>query len=191
MLTTKKLFQTLADYNNPSAVESHGPYKCKRSPWFGEGYYFWDSFVQLAHWWGKIGYGNSYIICQIIYPYNDEDFFDITGSNIEQLKDFHDFIIEYFGSLDAEYTIPQVIELMKFRTNLTENFIGIRGRGKHKIDIPENNIPIKYGKPYVYELFPPIQVCFFDNKVLKGYDFKVIHPDKYVCQDMDMTDTTI
>lgn len=191
MLTNKKLFQTLADLENPTEVESHGPYKCRRAPWFGEGYYLWDSFIQLAHWWGRIGYGNSYMIGQIEYPYNDEDFFDITGSNIEQLQDFHECIIEYFGSLDAKYTIPQVIELMKSRTNLTDVFLGIRGRGKHKMDIPENNVPIKYGKSYVYELFPPIQICFFDNTVLNKYKFRIIHPEKYVNQDMDMTDTTI
>lgn len=192
-IQNKNLYQTLEDRNNPNEVECHGPYKCCRSPWFGEGYYFWDSYIRLAHWWGKIGYNGSYIICKMEYQYEPTDFFDITGSNIEHLTDFRDCIVEYFGSLNADYTIPQVIELLKSRTNLTNVFKGIRGRGNHRMnDLPENNIPFKKGKQYVFELYPPIQICFFENSAFIGYEFKIIYPFKYANQCVeDMTDTMI
>ena len=48
----KKIFQTLEDRNNPDEVESQGPFICTNNPWLGKGYYFWDTFLDLAHWWG-------------------------------------------------------------------------------------------------------------------------------------------
>ena len=45
----KKIFQTLEDRNNPDEVESQGPFICTNNPWLGKGYYFWDTFLDLAH----------------------------------------------------------------------------------------------------------------------------------------------
>ena len=44
----KKIFQTLEDRNNPDEVESQGPFICTNNPWLGKGYYFWDTFLDLA-----------------------------------------------------------------------------------------------------------------------------------------------
>lgn len=189
----KILYQTLEDRDNPDEIENHGPYSCNKEPWFGEGYYFWDTFIQLAHWWGKIGYRSNYVIGRLFYPYNPENFFDITGANPGHLEDLQDCIKEYFGSLQAKYTISQVIELMKERTNLLEVYQGIRGRGIHITDIPENDIPLKTGNHYYrFELFPPIQICIFDKSSFQKYQFKIVWPKHYICDDApDMSTMTI
>ena len=50
----RTLFQAIKDLDNPDEIEQNGPFKCRREDaWLGEGYYFWDSFVELAHWWGR------------------------------------------------------------------------------------------------------------------------------------------
>lgn len=55
----------------------------------GFGYYFWDSIIGAAHWWGKQRYGeNNYIICQSFYDAHSDKYFDLVGNLLhkEQLK---------------------------------------------------------------------------------------------------------
>ena len=61
----RTLFQAIKDLDNPDEIEQNGPFKCRRKDaWLGEGYYFWDSFVELAQWWGRESLGNDYVICR-------------------------------------------------------------------------------------------------------------------------------
>lgn len=56
-MNDKTLYQTVEDRNNPSEIETEGPFLCVRNnAWLGRGYYFWDTFVELAHWWGNTIY---------------------------------------------------------------------------------------------------------------------------------------
>ena len=61
----KVLYQTVEDRGNPKEILNNGPFQCTRSPWLGNGYYFWDSFIELAHWWGRQGYHGQYVITKI------------------------------------------------------------------------------------------------------------------------------
>jgi len=73
---TRKIYQTLEDRNNPDVVENQGPFLCNRKDvWLGIGYYFWDSFIENAHWWGKEGarYKN-YFICESSFELNEIGF---------------------------------------------------------------------------------------------------------------------
>lgn len=45
----------------------------------GHGYYFWDSIIDAAHWWGKVHYGGHYIICQSFYDAHSDKLFDLLG----------------------------------------------------------------------------------------------------------------
>ncbi len=64
-MEAKSLFQTVEDRNNPWDIASKGPFLCSRSnAWLGEGFYFWDSFIELAHWWGNTVYGGKYVVCK-------------------------------------------------------------------------------------------------------------------------------
>ena len=143
--------------------------------------------------WGRIGYKGNYVIGRMFYPYDSENFFDITGARPDHLEDLQDCIKEYFGSLQEKYTISQVIELMKERTNLIYIYQGIRGRGIHVTDIPENSVPLKTGRHwYRFELFPPIQICIFAKSSFQKYQFKIVWPKDYICDDSpDMSTMTI
>lgn len=62
------IYQTLEDKDNDEEIERHGPYFCSvyeidgspkkgsKEPWLGGGYYFWDTRINDAHWWGRTVY---------------------------------------------------------------------------------------------------------------------------------------
>ena len=59
------IYQTVEDRGNPDYVEQHGPFICtNKNAWLGEGYYFWDTIIELAHWWGNLCYKDSRIYNQ-------------------------------------------------------------------------------------------------------------------------------
>ncbi len=57
------LYQTVSDRDNADYIEDNAPFRCERKDaWLGEGYYFWDTLIKNAHWWGEIAYNNEYVI---------------------------------------------------------------------------------------------------------------------------------
>jgi hypothetical protein len=75
----KTIYQTLENRGNLDFIENNGPFICKRNnAWLGTGYYFWESFIENAHWWGKEcnNYPNGYVICKAIYTENEEKCFN-------------------------------------------------------------------------------------------------------------------
>lgn len=62
------LYQTLEDRDNVDYVEANGPFLGNvRDRWLGKGYYFWDTFIDAAHYWGFVSYkvkGKDYIIAK-------------------------------------------------------------------------------------------------------------------------------
>lgn len=100
MLLTE-IFQTLEYRGNEQEVELHGPYFCssynddgsmkcvERQPWLGDGYYFWDSRVQDARWWGETVYPKTgYMVCKSLYDQHSELLYDLLGVT----KYFEEFV---------------------------------------------------------------------------------------------------
>lgn len=68
------IYQTLEDRQNYGEVEEHGPFFCYvrddngipksgvKEPWLGEGYYFWDTRITDAQWWGDTVYSQKDIL---------------------------------------------------------------------------------------------------------------------------------
>ena len=99
MSEIKILYQTLENRKNPEIIEKNGPFLCNwENTWLGDGYYFWDSFINNAHWWGKEArkYKDGYIICKSICDYNSIDCFDLVG-NTEHLQ----LLLEAFNTLSS------------------------------------------------------------------------------------------
>ncbi len=98
MATKKEVYQTLENRGtNLNKLVSEGPYLCNwENSWLGDGYYFWDTFIENAHWWGQEirKYPNGYIICKAICDYSDESCFDLAGNteHLKMLKDTYDFM---------------------------------------------------------------------------------------------------
>ncbi len=80
-----ELYQTLEDRNNVDEVERSGPFKCNRdTAWLGKGYYYWDTFIEYAHWWGDVVYRKNqheYLICQSTVEFNNENLYDLLEPN--------------------------------------------------------------------------------------------------------------
>lgn len=96
-----KIYQTLEHRNNNEEIENHGPYFCSlfyenkkiktgaKTPWLGEGYYFWDTRLENAKWWGETIYkSKGYVICQTLYDAHSPLLYDLLGD----LKSFDEFV---------------------------------------------------------------------------------------------------
>jgi len=95
-----KIYQTLEDRGNDEEIESHGPYKCLshtgngllkkgvKEPWLGEGYYFWDTRIEDAYWWGNVVYSRTgYVVCQTTYDQYSPMLFDMVG-RVDHYEEF-------------------------------------------------------------------------------------------------------
>ncbi len=186
-MTTKKLYQTLEDRNDDlDRLESNGPYPCDwENSWLGDGFYFWDSFIDNAHWWGKEirKYPNGYIICEAICDYNDITCCDLVG-NTEHLLMFYNTykLLESKGIADETTTVKRLIHYLKDDIKVF-NFEAIRVHG-----IRSKNYNSSFGltlnfenkKPSYLDFIPAIQICLYSKKSLNLRNYKIVYPDNYI-----------
>ena len=158
------------------SVEDHGPYFCSeryangilkkgiKEPWLGEGYYFWDTRIADARWWGDTVYSrNGYIICKTTYDQNSPLLYDLVGD----IRQFYEFIecAELIRKKLNLTTIkfPVVLAYMK-KENADFNYKAIRvwphpnTFGKTPVRFPDAKVVLC--KP------DKIQICFFDKTLL-------------------------
>lgn len=171
-----EIFQTLEDRQNYDEVERHGPYFCRshysdgtlkkgtKEPWLGEGYYFWDTRIKDAEWWGDTVYSQKgYIVCKTTYDQHSQLLYDLVG-NMQQFDEFVRCaeLIRKARNVES-IKFPVVLAYLK---RCTYNF-------KYKA-IRVWPLPKTYEKTSVY--FPDtkvvlgnpskIQICFFDKTLL-------------------------
>ena len=63
--TQINIYQAIAKRGeqNEDYFEKIGPIKCTNSKaWLGDGYYFWDTRIDDAHWWGQMSRGDYFIL---------------------------------------------------------------------------------------------------------------------------------
>lgn len=187
MNRTKTLYQTLEDRSNPVEIKNHGPYKCDRkNAWLGPGYYFWDTNIELAHWWGRLNYVD-YIIGKIDYFFDTSKIYDLLEP--ENLKDFREYANMLINSTDKKYTVSAVLKHMKLYSNF--KYKGVRMRGEHCTkDIKNNKLSLSVR--HYLDLIPPVQVCLFYEDDVKLYPFEIVHPAQYLVYNItDMSGMTI
>lgn len=188
----RRIFQTLND-ENPDNVEENGPFPCnEKNAWLHSGFYFWDQDIGIAHWWGKKGYYNNYIICESYFDYdislcwdlhNEHDAREefraivkaIKSRNINRGREIkvRDIIAELQSKKIFKYKAIRLagINSIGFNDPLYERHIldrkrGVKGEKKSII--------------WEYDNRPAIQICFYDKFALKRKKFKIVYPDKYV-----------
>lgn len=85
------IYQTIEDRGDDDSIEKHGPFFCSqkkngrnktgiREPWLGEGYYFWDTRISDAVWWGQETYWKTfrgYAVCETKYDQHSPLLFDL------------------------------------------------------------------------------------------------------------------
>ncbi|GGE27475.1 hypothetical protein [Psychroflexus planctonicus] len=180
-----KIYQTLENKENPDEVENDGPFHCNwRNSWLGDGYYFWDSFIENAHWWGVSHCNRSYIICEAVVDLDDNNCFDLVG-NTKHLMDFGDSIdfMKEKGMLTSKTTVSRVIHFMQ-SNRILPNYSVIRAYGinsKSKDYQPNYRIIFEPNRPFQYLPYKPeIQLCILKFNNINFRNYKIVYPDEYI-----------
>ncbi|MBI9069688.1 MAG: hypothetical protein JEZ09_20495 [Salinivirgaceae bacterium] len=183
----KILYQTLKDKGNPEYVEENAPFLCNwENTWLGDGYYFWDTFIDNAHWWGQVRHNQSYIICQATCDFDTDNCFDLVGET-EHMVEFNDAIdfLKSQNLVNEKTTVSRILSFLKSKTD-GFNFQAIRVYGIKSISEYKDEYK-KYRHRLIFELLrpqyldcqPAIQICIFDKNGLNLRDLKIEYPDEY------------
>lgn len=186
-MATIKVYQTLEDRNGDlDKLEENGPYSCHwENSWLGDGYYFWDTLIENAHWWGKEvrQYPNGYIICQTICDFNDTDCLDLVG-NMEHIKMFRDSysFLKSKGKVNESTTVKKFLAILKGElSSFKYEAIRVNGIKSKRIDsIYSVNLFFEENKKQYFELLPAVQICFYSKKSLNLRNYQIVYPDKYI-----------
>ncbi|MFP5040485.1 hypothetical protein [Parasediminibacterium sp. JCM 36343] len=185
-MAKKILYQTLENRDNPDDVENWGPFPCKwPNTWLGTGYYYWDTFITNAHWWGNHRYKGKHIICTCECDYNTEKCFDLVGTT-EHLVDF-DECVELMRSknlLNRKTTVGRVIAHMKDTLKIF-HYEAVRVYGINSVSpIQENDnflfrLNFEVGKIQYLDVKPAIQICIYKKNGLGLKNYSIIYPDEF------------
>lgn len=178
------LYQTIEDRNNPDQIEANAPFKClRKDAWLGHGYYFWDTFIENAHWWGKTNYSQKgYVILKFICEDNYVNLFDLHG-NMNHVKYFKDIVnlLHKQGLLNSGTTVAWIIEYLKKHTDFAEQYEAIRIYGHYSKSL--NNTEKRFfskNRLHYFELTPAVQLCLFNKNSLNLKEGEIIFPSEYV-----------
>lgn len=187
----KILYQTLRNDDNPNEVEDDGPFPCRRDDaWLGHGFYFWDTFIKNAHWWGKkCKYENGYFICKAECDFDNELCFDLTGGYDPTHLEMFCNVFEFMKAkrlADNETTVSRVIEYLKsinrFQYDATKAIghnIKSQIANEYFASISFNYTNIFKDKLFVMDMCPPIQICFYKNDCMGLKEYKIVFPEEY------------
>jgi hypothetical protein len=186
-LKQKVLYQTLEDRGNPDEVELNCPYPCHRdNAWLGAGYYFWDTFIENAHWWGQVGYRNKYMICQFTCDFDTNNCFDLVGET-EHMLDFSEaiYFLKSKDLINSDTTVARVLNFLKEKTN-GFNYEAIRVYGiksisenKEEFQKYRHRLIFEPSKHQFLDYKPAIQICIYKKTGLNLRNSKIEYPDEY------------
>lgn len=181
----RDIYQTLENRENADEVEKCGPFLCKRfNAWLGAGYYFWESFIENAHWWGNTYEKNGYFICKSKYNL-DEKCFNLVDNpeHITYLKEIIKFLKKQGLIEHDKTTISRVLNYIKDELSFLDNYQSIRVLGlksKSKSTHYSYTLPFLENKSSYIDLNPAIQICFFSKRTALLEDFHIIYPEEYI-----------
>lgn len=175
--------QTLKDKNNPDYIEDHGPFPGENigKLYLGQGTYFWDDHIDLAHWWGKAHIGGEYIICQADLEVEDTSFFDLVGCRQDMI-----YLRRMISDLSIGHLkLGMVIEFLKDLQKYPNNNGIFPFKVIRAVDVSNTT----YNKEWIYfaenkkgetSLTPVYLICLIaeSNVILSSY--KIVYPEKYV-----------
>lgn len=164
----KTLYHTIRKERIVAASVKNAPYRCVNNAWLGEGCYFWDSFVELAKWWGEVHYHGNYIVTETTANFGDDAVFDLVG-NTDHMRFFAQYADILEKDSNHEVTVAQILEHLKKHTGFLNKFKAVRADGRFSMkNIPENapfikRIRFNLDRPQYLDLFPSIQYCVFEK----------------------------
>lgn len=170
------IYQTVAATPDKGKIIRDAPFKCEDDPeklkeWLGSGYYFWDTFIELAHWWGQVHYKNrvkkNYVICQTSLVCEDDEILDLVG-NLGQVKDVRD-IVEQMRRCpeynDKTFKAQTVINFIRYILKVPYKAVRAYGENSsHDENIIQHRL--KFSKSAYLNLCPEVQICVIDKSVI-------------------------
>ena len=174
---------TLQDKENPDYVEGNGPFAVEniRDAYLGEGYYFWDDHLDLAHWWGEYHCQNNYIICQAEFMIQKSDFCDLVGSRQDQI---------YFKKCIEELSVHHlpigaIIGILRKLESRPDKKGVFPYNAVRAVEIQKNSFlqPLfKFSskRSGITTLNPKIIICLLKKGEEFLKSFKIIFPNKYI-----------
>ena len=180
-MKTRFVYQTVENRDNPDEIECSGPFCCSREgAWLGSGYYFWESFVDNAHWWGKETYRDGYIICQASYINDEEKCLDLnTPEGIDILKTTMP-IMRQAGIKQKDIYISTIIEFLKKIGHFEWEAVRVTPRDSNNANDSPHSNRANLNHRYSISLCPAIQICFYTKTALQLSGYHIIFPDEYV-----------
>lgn len=183
----KIVYQTLENRGTHlRELEANGPYPCNwENSWLGDGYYFWDTFIENAHWWGdKVRkFSKGYIICEATCYFNDSECLDLHG-NLEQLKQFKEaFTLAKKNKLvDDNTTIKNFLAKLRGELESFQKYTAIRInaiKSKNYTSIYSINLLFEKDRNQFMEVIPAIQICFYNKNSLGLNNYRIVFPEEF------------
>ncbi len=184
MTEKKSLYQTLEDRGNPEEIRNNAPFLCRRkTAWLGKGYYFWDTFIKNAHWWGRTSYReHNYVICRVSCDFDNKRCLDLVG-NTSHMLDFEKVfkILKEHGMVTKETTVARVLEFLKQKTDFSYEAIRVLGINSISDKNNKDTYRLKFRESHrqYLDYKPPIQICVFQRKGLNLRNATIEYPDEY------------
>lgn len=169
------IYQTLENRGNDIEIEEHGPFFCSerysdgcfkkgiREPGLGAGYYFWDSRIEDAKWWGENAYNKKgYVVCHTTYDQHTSLLYDLVG-DMDAIDDFVNcaHLIKQKTGL-RKVSFPFVLAYMKKMPSFDYKAIRV---WPYQQNVKETGIHFPSSK-MVLGITNKIQICFFDKTLL-------------------------
>lgn len=178
------LYQTLEDLDNVDYVEANGPFPGNvRERWLGEGYYYWDTIIDAAHYWGIVSYknkGKDYIIAKSEVDIPNENLLNLLEpEQIVMFSKWRDSFAKTFP--ESSVTVEKVLKHAENIMGAAFPYIAIKAEFKDCFKYKEYQdriYPNPYARAYL-DLRPPVQVCIRHKSVIGPDNFKVIFPIEY------------
>jgi hypothetical protein len=184
----KTLYQTVEDRTNPDVIAENAPFVCNAdNAWLGDGYYFWDSFIELAHWWGSMKYKKNYVICSFKCDFDSSLCFDLVGET-EHMKQFSESIdfLKQQNLVDENTTVSRIISFLRDKVG-GFNYEAVRAHGigsvsdtSPKVKKFRHRMVFEFGGRQYLDYKPAIQICIYKKNGLNLRNGRIEYPDKYI-----------
>lgn len=177
------IYQTLTDRENPDYIIRNGPFKCShKKAWLGKGYYFWDTFIENAHWWGEKSLKVPYVICEAKISIDEYTCFDLVG-NTEHMLEFAKCYEELKSKklANSNTNVARVINYLREINSFPYNCIRVNPiNSKSQSNQSDYLLRFEIDKAPHLEFKPPIQFCIFNLNKADFKEYQIIYPDYYI-----------
>lgn len=148
----------------------------------GHGYYFWDSIIDAAHWWGGVHYGGNYIICQSFYDAHSDKLFDLLG-DLSHRQEFTVFLDGLHKMQPEDMSLAEVLDIMNANPKFSQRYWAIRaefikmGPSDKNLDITVSLPSQANGRKTVLHCGNRVQLCVTNLAFLLEGEYTAIYPE--------------